>query len=1316
MDGDMNTVPDLYEFLKTHPDRDIIAWLDPSQSPCWRGSKEKQESLMNLFFGLGLITKLQHYNMATGNFDTQTIKESTSWRDIFYKKNSDHPCSLSRPGDKADGVGFRKGSDKRIVAISAKNRNKQLIGGLDIEKIEAIFNDDYKPLGYTMSLCLCIRNCAEFVGMVKRAHRNNNRLKKIIKRKSTIIIDWDDLNAAYHKFKENFGTKPLCDITGTTKPMMVPRMHQKLGIMKTLQLEREGHKEILWGHTQRTGKSFIMVGHVIEHSKHRDEYNVLVITTAPTETMKQQAKDFACAQLEGFNIIELRGDNLDPPLEKKNIIICSKQFLDRKKDDKVIGWLHDMTFDMRFIDESHNGGTTERAQKMLECYGKSAFTVQITATYNKPATDFNIPRECWVLWDMEDIKLCKNITKEGSVERLVEKHGKDMNSLVGEYSKAEIIAEYSKDPDMHVLTRELTAAARAGIIAETKDNEYGWSLTACFLLNQSDKGKVAEFQNEKEVLKIFYSIFGKEGRFGTPDKDYPDGVVFMKRIQKICNNPEINSRFIGKGEFHDEPMIIMAFLPMQNISAISKALKKLLEDARVIQDYEIVSINCRTTTDPKKAIEDARDNARTSGKKGVLVLSGRQCSLGVTIDNCDIVLMLSDSAAGDMTSQMMFRGMTPDKNKKCGFVVDMNIQRAIEASVINYGSIIKPHSHPKKAAKYILQERIVTLNGDHWMPSFGHGNAKLDAICEGAYEVYSSGIARALRHLLDRLRTKDMALTVEENKEFLAMFWHTGGAKKAKVLVEEQVKKGIEKVKVDRSDEEGEEAEAEVEEKQINYMEILRHLIPLVCVLTIRDNDASFPGMFGLVKNDKQLYSILMDLVKTWWGDKVDEATIDKFANIYATRGGDDQETEQIIRSVKELFVNTLGKRKELSVQMDTYLVPQANEKKKNAEVSTPHTLRCDMLDKLPRGFWTRPRKVFEPCAGKGGFLIDIIDRFMDGLAASIPCEKERYRTIVEECLHFADINPLNIFVCRLLVDPHNQFKLNCHKGDTLKMDFDSKFDAVIGNPPYNASGNIASGNTIWQDFTKLALNSLLKEGGYLVYVHPPGWRKPNTKRGKFYGLYDMMTKDNQMVYLSMHDTKDGMKTFNCGTRYDWYVIRKTLRHTATLVRDTKGVEADVDMIQFKWLPNYNITGIQSITGSPHCAILQSMSAYEPRKSWMSTTRTAEHKYPCIHSTPKAGVRYMYSNRNDRGLFGVSKVIFGDGGIYNPVIDMKGEYGMTQHAMAIQVDSLDEAQNVAKAIQGEKFADLVKSCAFSSFAIDWNIFKEFKKDFWKDFV
>ena len=50
----------------------------------------------------------------------------------------------------------------------------------------------------------------------------------------------------------------------------------------------------------------------------------------------------------------------------------------------------------------------------------------------------------------------------------------------------------------------------------------------------------------------------------------------------------------------------MAFLSQNNIDKISKATINLLEKHNVIHDYEIISINSKTTSDPKQTIEDAR--------------------------------------------------------------------------------------------------------------------------------------------------------------------------------------------------------------------------------------------------------------------------------------------------------------------------------------------------------------------------------------------------------------------------------------------------------------------------------------------------------------------------------------------------------------------------------------------------------------------------------------------------------------------------------------------------------------------------------------
>jgi hypothetical protein len=662
---------------------------------------------------------------------------------------------------------------------------------------------------------------------------------------------------------------------------------------------------------------------------------------------------------------------------------------------------------------------------------------------------------------------------------------------------------------MFILTNEIKKHISTEIINDTQDNNYGWSPDACFLLKHAitkdedtKKNKLIiteKFQKEGEILKVFYRIFGKINNFGIPDKDYPDNIVFMKRVEKICKDPTIDSRFIGEGVLHDEPMIIMAFLPQKNIDKISKATTTLLERHNVIPDYDIISINSKTTNNPKQNIEDARIKARNSGKKGVLVLSGKQCSLGVSIDNCDIVLLLNNSMGYDMIYQMMFRCMTEGKNKKCGFVIDLNIHRVIETSVINYASLIKPDIHPREATKFILQERLINLNADHWMPSFGYDVSKLTALCENVYDSYSSNTENALNHFLNRLRFKKILLTKEEQQIFNLMFSNTKPTKKQKELIDklleedmddQKIKKGIEKTKVDNEDIDtsSETSNDKKEEKQINYMDILKHIIPLICLLTIHNKETSFVKMFELIENNEYVYNILIHQTKNWWGKSIDSKIIKRFINVYMKYMKDDKETNQIIRTVKELFMKNIKNNRELSKLIDKYLIPQELEKKSNAEVSTPFKLRQEMLDKMPVEFWTSIKKVFEPCAGKGGFIIDIIDRFMNGLEEAIPDDKLRYKTIVEECLYFSDINSTNIFICKLLIDPYNEYKLNYNEGNTLELDIKEKwgidgFDAIIGNPPYQPpSNNKKGGKSIWDEFVKYSLKNL-KVKGLLLYV-----------------------------------------------------------------------------------------------------------------------------------------------------------------------------------------------------------------------------------------
>jgi hypothetical protein len=1358
----MDTFKDLYEFLQLYEETHILPWLEKP----WVG-KDKQESLLRLFAGFGLIDKIKSYDICKGNYNEKTITKNTTIKDIFYNQE-DNLNNLKDKGDSSDLTGICKKNEKHLLVSTSKNLNKIQVGKLDIDKILTNFKQ-YQDEGYTMSLCIVVRNRIYFETMKKNIEKTNHQIKSLLEKEDTIIIDWDDLNQAFHQFKNFYGQTSIDNIINSNKTTLCLKMHQSLGVLKTLEIKNLEKKKILWGHIQRSGKSYIIGGCIIKDSKYKDECNYLVITTAPNETIEQQRKVFDCIQLSDFNIIVLNGKNKKPVLTKKNIIICSKQFLQTKIDQehdknkhgvektKSIAWLKKMSFDMRFLDESHNGGTTELAKKTLEFYGKQAFTVQITATYSKPINDYNIPKDCWILWDLEDIKLCKNITNEDSIDRLVVKHGDCIQNIISKYSHDSIISDYSKYPELWILTDEINTETVSEIINDTQDNNYGWSLEACFLLKQAikkdketQKSKIVikeEFQNEGKNLKLWYRIFGKKNKFGIPDKDYPDDIIFMKRIEKICKNPTIDSRFIGEGDFHNEPMIIMAFLPQNNIDKISKATIKLLERNNVIPDYEIISINSKTTNNPKRSIEDARIKARNSGKKGVLVLSGKQCSLGVSIDNCDIVLLLNNSIGSDMIYQMVFRCMTEGKHKKCGFVVDLNIHRVIETSVINYASLIKPDIHPREAVKFILQERLVNLNGDHWLPSFGYSFSKITELCENVYKLYSVNTEKVVDHLLNRLSFKEILLTKEEQKKINDMFSNTTPTKKQK---EVKIKKGIEKTKVDNEDintspetsnedintspeTSNEDINTSPEtsnedEKQTKYMNILKHIIPLLCLLTIHTTETSFVEMFELIKNNEEKYNILINQTKSWWGKLINSKIIKIIIDLYIKYMKYDKETNQIIRTVKELFTKSKENYRELSKLIDKYFIAQDLEKKNNAEVSTPSKLRQEMLDKIPVDFWSDVSykvntmtgewtplypKVFEPCAGKGGFIIDIIGRFMIGLKEAIPDEEERYKTIVEECLYFSDINPTNIFICKLLVDYCNKYRLNYNEGNTLDLDIKEKwgidgFDAVIGNPPYQSScGNKGRGNTLWDKFAEISLEKWLCKEGYLLFVHPQGWRQIDNKTGKL-----LLSK--QILYLNMNDVNEGRKVFGCSTTFDYYVLQNAYPFKESIINDYKNKEYSFDLKNIVFIPNHSILDITNyLDYKNENGIISDQNSYEPRKKWMSKEKTEEFKYPCVYTINKNNeLSLRYSNTNTKGHFGITKFIISNGSGFHK--DIEGKYGLTQWAYYIKCKK-ENMDDIERCFQNPDFLNIIDAVKLTSNKYNYSVLKYLKKDFWKEF-
>jgi len=277
----------------------------------------------------------------------------------------------------------------------------------------------------------------------------------------------------------------------------------------------------------------------------------------------------------------------------------------------------------------------------------------------------------------------------------------------------------------------------------------------------------------------------------------------------------------------------------------------------------------------------------------------------------------------------------------------------------------------------------------------------------------------------------------------------------------------------------------------------------------------------------------------------------------------------------------------------------------------------------------------------------------------------------------------------------------------------EKQFDLILMNPPYQKpSGSNQGGSSLWEEFVNLSLD-LVKDNGIVANVHPSKWRKPDCD------IYEQIIK-YEMLFISMHSKKEGINMFGAMTPFDWYILRKCPRQGKCIINTVDEKQFEIDLSDWAFLPNSYFDKIKHMiarNGDDRCEVLYDWTAYEPRKSWMSNEQSDKFPYPCVHTTPKTGPRFKYSAKRGK-FFGIPKIVFGDGDrIQSVVIDIAGDVGITPHSMGIVIRDEQEALDIKQAIESEAFNEFIATaCRWSQFQIDWHLFRNLRRDFWREFV
>jgi hypothetical protein len=446
---------------------------------------------------------------------------------------------------------------------------------------------------------------------------------------------------------------------------------------------------------------------------------------------------------------------------------------------------------------------------------------------------------------------------------------------------------------------------------------------------------------------------------------------------------------------------------------------------------------------------------------------------------------------------------------------------------------------------------------------------------------------------------------------------------------------------------------------------------------------------------------------------------------------------------------------------LEKYLGVRKAHKDKFGEVFTPPSLIECMLDKLAhydKDVWTNPKGTFlDPAAGICNFSMIAYVKLMNGLTKAFPDEHKRSEHIIRNMLFNVELNTKNVAVGKRIFGPSANIACGSSlegawvegpNGPTWKAGSEKnpitegvmKFGVVMGNPPYNKPG--VSGDSrrqIWPVFIQRGYESL-RNSGHLVFVHPQQWRRgnvPMTKGGKVVfeddpsSAFNILTRKCQLNYLEMHGRASAAATFSGVTLpgYDWYVAEKGGRGTTDYC-DIDGKTGRQSFSGVALIPSGQIVAILNtlVSGDEvHSLgddVIYSRNQYGTDKPWVSQSTQKEGNL--VHATntrAQGGVKYYRvspekTKSENVNMFGIPKVIFGDGSTATALYDKDGKYGMTQHAIAMAVGAEARGENITTALTSSGFKNTLQAyLSYSgSFQIDWRVLRKFRKDFYKAFL
>ena len=1242
--------------------------------------------------------------------------------------------------------------DNSLVAFSVKYKNKFNPATSDVSDMDNTLKAIPGLPGYKLGLMVRDKSL-----VLNHRYTNSSSIHKTVHDRVVadgLLFDETDMIRGMQVFCDRFASHASSSIDefiehvnahylASGRKQLVRKLHQQMTLEKFVQNVENGHRLHLISHKPRSGKSLsiLLICKYLLQTRRR----ILIMTSVPATIDSfvddlrkwQDFKDVAFLKQDEFSNI---------PDDFRGIVLCSVQYLKtgvakKKAQLKAAG------FDVMILDESHLGSSTEKTRNDILLSGNSTVddirtaipvTIFASGTSEKTRKFYRIPQVACHEWEIEDeayMKLIQANASANSIDTMTQRHGPLFAKCLENIT---LNHDYSQHPTQVLMKHQFPQSVIDDLIAYNARHgtNYGYCASSLFALDQvvDDAGQKS-YRNQFEIAK---STDGEDLLAG-----YLDAIISSDRMRPtIMKSVEATQHaYQSRKSTKDAPLMVIVFLPTHTrnntIDQLQETLWTFLHKHKLWQDYNVEYSNSQGDTNNvtesyNDFIQTCMDNTRYRNKKGCILLLGNQGTTGITYHDCDVTISLDDGQNLDQQKQRFSRALTEAPGKTIGINVDLNIQRHYQMmsdTIQRHRRITKTTATNCEILTYLLKNKIFLFNPQ----DLEYGTVTVDVI-KSYYNTESTSMLRNIddsillegivcEDYLGNLITTDLRRTLGQSR---------GANDLLEGLNQDCPEGGIERVIVNRKETISEDAaasanalaEEEAIKETINQtLEACKFIFPVLALLSISIGIPCFKAMLTDDRTKPVVIALLRE--KKINIDTTTNLKPNSYTSVTTIMSSIIDSNLEIIHNIREIYANASPDK--LRDLIAHHFVPSDEERRANAEVSTPVVLVDDMLAKTPRGYFETPKFVLEPCCGKGNFVLGIFEKMYDGLENSGLSEIERCKTVMDH-LYYSDLTAMNVFITTELLKCHIQahcgvdaedfaelgITFHSSVGNSLSMtQWHGLFDMVIANPPYNDdSGNKGKGHNIWVNFIETTLDKWLKPDGYMLFVNPSVWRQLDHPL-----LKKMM--ENQLVYLEIHNVDDGLKTFKCSTRYDWYLLQKTPAYGETVVNDEEGVSQIIDLRTWSFIPNMKFDEIKALcaanTSSGNVVeIIHSESDYEVRRKWMSHDKTDEHVHPVIYSINKENVpSFKWSNTKNKGHYGVAKFVFTNGAGF--MCDTNGEYGISQWGSGI-VDSVENLPLIERAFRNPRFQEIKRAIQLDSSNYNIKVMRLFRKDFWRAFA